>query len=229
LPNSLKGPVLLKMGDDVSTDEILPAGAEVLPFRSNIPEIAKFTFGVVDVHYYRRAMKHKEQGSFVVAGRNYGQGSSREHAALAPRYLGLRAVIAKSFARIHRQNLINYAILPLTFADPDGGACARARLEALFLVDLLIALGQVIALAAWLVQTRPGQAFVGNGVVGDALVRGQSFRSLAYGLFDRLFHAGTTALASGLSVGNDHRDQPAVSFCSKLTRSPGCLAGRSRD
>ncbi len=118
LPNSLKGPVLLKMGDDVSTDEILPAGAEVLPFRSNIPEIAKFTFGVMDAHYYRRAIKHKEQGSFVVAGRNYGQGSSREHAALAPRYLGLRAVIAKSFARIHRQNLINYAILPLTFADP---------------------------------------------------------------------------------------------------------------
>ncbi|MGH8624866.1 MAG: aconitate hydratase [Gammaproteobacteria bacterium] len=135
LPNSLKGPVLLKMGDDVSTDEILPAGAEVLPFRSNIPEIAKFTFGVVDVHYYRRAIEHKEQGSFVVAGRNYGQGSSREHAALAPRYLGLRAVIAKSFARIHRQNLINYAILPLTFVDPDDYDTIDEG-DVLFLPDL---------------------------------------------------------------------------------------------
>ncbi|MDQ3773765.1 MAG: hypothetical protein M3461_05080 [Pseudomonadota bacterium] len=78
---------------------------------------------------------------------------------------------------------------------------------------LLIALGQMIALE--LAQTRPGQAFVGNGVVGDALVRGQSFRSLAHGLFDRLFHAGTTALANGLGVGNDHRDRIAVFFAAR--------------
>jgi aconitate hydratase len=119
LPETLEGPVLLKVGDDISTDGIMPAGARVLPFRSNIPEISKFVFKVIDEDYYQRAMKCREQGSFVVGGDNYGQGSSREHAALAPRYLGLRAVIAKSFARIHWQNLINFGILPLTFADPD--------------------------------------------------------------------------------------------------------------
>jgi aconitate hydratase len=115
LPNTLSGPVLLKVGDDVSTDEILPAGARVLPFRSNIPEISKFAFSQIDDSYYQRALPHQKSGSFVVGGENYGQGSSREHAALAPRYLGLRAVVAKSFARIHWQNLVNFGILPLTF------------------------------------------------------------------------------------------------------------------
>ena len=118
LEDELEGPVLLKMGDDISTDEILPAGTRVLPFRSNIPEISKFTFGQIDESYYERAMKYRDSGSLVVAGENYGQGSSREHAALAPRYLGLRAVVAKSYARIHWQNLSNFGILPLTFADP---------------------------------------------------------------------------------------------------------------
>lgn len=117
LSDTLKGPVLLKVGDNTSTDEILPAGTRVLPFRSNIPEISKFTFSQIDESYYERAMQHQKSGSLVVGGKNYGQGSSREHAALAPRYLGLRAVIAKSFARIHRQNLINFGILPLTFQD----------------------------------------------------------------------------------------------------------------
>jgi aconitate hydratase len=110
------GPVLLKLGDDVSTDEIMPAGARVLPYRSNIPAMAAFAFDPVDDDYPARAGEAGDH--MIVAGANYGQGSSREHAALVPRYLGLRAVLAKSFARIHWQNLVNIAILPLTFADP---------------------------------------------------------------------------------------------------------------
>jgi aconitate hydratase len=116
-PESIEAPVLLKVEDDISTDEIMPAGARVLPFRSNIPEISKFVFSQIDDTFYQRALKNKESGFFVVAGENYGQGSSREHAAIAPRYLGLKAVIAKSFARIHWQNLINFGILPLNFTD----------------------------------------------------------------------------------------------------------------
>lgn len=119
LPDALEGPVLLKLGDDVSTDEIMPAGAKVLPYRSNIPAISRFVFNQVDETYYDRAMAYQQQGSFVVGGVNYGQGSSREHAALAPRYLGVKAVIAKGFARIHQQNLSNFGILPLIFVDPD--------------------------------------------------------------------------------------------------------------
>ena len=117
LPDTIAGPVLLKVGNNISTDEILPAGAKVLPFRSNIPEISKFTFSQIDESYYKRAMEYQKSGSFVVGGSNYGQGSSREHAAIAPRYLGLRAVIAKNYARIHRQNLANFGILPLLFID----------------------------------------------------------------------------------------------------------------
>jgi aconitate hydratase len=119
LSDTLEGPALLKVGDDISTDEILPAGAKVLPFRSNIPAISQFVFSPIDETYYERAMGYQKQGSFVVGGSNYGQGSSREHAALAPRYLGVKAVIAKSFARIHLQNLSNFGILPLIFANPD--------------------------------------------------------------------------------------------------------------
>lgn len=114
-------PVLLKMGDNISTDEILRAGADVLPFRSNIPEISKFSFSVVDESFYDRAMATKESagGHVVVAGENYAQGSSREHAAIAPRYLGQRAAIAKSYARIGWQNLINFGIAPLEFVKPE--------------------------------------------------------------------------------------------------------------
>jgi len=119
LPDAIEGHVLMLVGDDISTDVILPAGTRVLPYRSNIPEISRFVFSQIDETYYERAMKERETGSLVVGGENYGQGSSREHAAIAPRYLGLRAVIAKSFARIHWQNLINFGILPLTFEDPD--------------------------------------------------------------------------------------------------------------
>jgi len=118
-PDGIDGPVLLKLGDDISTDEIMPAGSSVLPYRSNIPEISKFVFTQVDESYYDRAMEYQKSGSLIVAGSNYGQGSSREHAAIAPRYLGLRAVITKSFARIHWQNLVNFGVLPLTFVNPD--------------------------------------------------------------------------------------------------------------
>ena len=116
LPDALDLPVLLVMGDDVSTDEISPAGARALPYRSNIPELATFTFTRVDESYPARA---EDAGAHaVVAGKNYGQGSSREHAAITPRYLGLAAVIAVSYARIHWQNLVNFGVLPLTFTDP---------------------------------------------------------------------------------------------------------------
>jgi aconitate hydratase len=116
LPDSIEVPVLLRVADDISTDEIMPAGTRVLPFRSNIPKIAEFSFNVIDPSYTERAKK--TSGHVVVGGSNYGQGSSREHAALGPRFLGLRAVLAKSFARIHGQNLVNFGVLPLTFIDP---------------------------------------------------------------------------------------------------------------
>jgi len=115
LPENIEGPVLIKCGDNISTDEIMPAGARVLPYRSNIPEISRFTFYQIDEHYSERALEHQDTGSLIVGGGNYGQGSSREHAALAPRYLGVNAVLAKSFARIHWQNLCNFGILPLEF------------------------------------------------------------------------------------------------------------------
>lgn len=118
LSNNMQGPVLIKLGDDISTDTILPAGSKVLPFRSNIEGISKFVFDQVDETYSSRALKFQKTGSFIVGGTNYGQGSSREHAAIAPRYLGVKAVIAKSFARIHAQNLVNFGIVPLIFADP---------------------------------------------------------------------------------------------------------------
>ncbi len=119
LPDDLTLPVLLKTRDDISTDEIMPAGNRVLPYRSNIPKISEFVFRVVDTTYVERAQATRDHGGHaVVGGSNYGQGSSREHAALAPRYLGLRMVLARSFARIHFQNLVNFGILPLEFTDP---------------------------------------------------------------------------------------------------------------
>ncbi|MBO0828795.1 MAG: aconitate hydratase [Streptosporangiales bacterium] len=119
LPDTLTLPVLLKVGDDVSTDEISPAGARGLPFRSNLPKLAELTFTQIDEDYPRRAHEAADgDGHAVVGGENYGQGSSREHAALAPRFLGLRVVLAKSFARIHWQNLANFGILALEFTEP---------------------------------------------------------------------------------------------------------------
>ena len=110
-------PVRLKAKDNVSTDDIMPAGAKVLPLRSNIPEISKFTLTRLDETFYTRSEEAKFADCCVVGGENYGQGSSREHAALGPMYLGVRAVITKSFARIHKANLINYGIIPMTFKD----------------------------------------------------------------------------------------------------------------
>jgi aconitate hydratase len=115
LPDTVRAPVLLKLEDNITTDHIMPAGAKVLPLRSNIPAISEHVFAQVDVLFSARA---KEAGkSLVIGGANYGQGSSREHAALAPMYLGLKAVLAKSFARIHWANLVNFGILPLTFVN----------------------------------------------------------------------------------------------------------------
>ena len=119
LPEKFEAPVLLKVGDNISTDEILPAGSDILPYRSNIPKISEFTYVRVDPSYPKRAAEHQEKGSLIVGGDNYGQGSSREHAALAPRYLGVRVVIARSYSRIHWQNLCNFGVLPLRFAKDD--------------------------------------------------------------------------------------------------------------
>ena len=110
---TLQAEALLKVGDNITTDHIMPAGAKVLPLRSNIPAIAEYVFSGVDPTFAKRAKE--ANGAFIIGGSNYGQGSSREHAALAPMYLGVKAVIAKSFARIHRANLVNFGILPLTF------------------------------------------------------------------------------------------------------------------
>src|SRR5437588_1131576 len=119
LEKEIEAVVLLKVGDNVSTDEIMPAGQRVLPYRSNIPKMAEFVFDAIDESFPQRALDVRDAGGhLIVGGENYGQGSSREHAAIAPRFLGLRAVIAKNFARIHWQNLANFGILPLEFADP---------------------------------------------------------------------------------------------------------------
>ena len=119
LPDRIQAPVTIKVGDNVSTDEILPAGAQALPYRSNIPKIADFAFAQIDDGYPRRARETRHgAGHVIIGGDNYGQGSSREHAAIAPRYLGLRMVLARSFARIHWQNLANFGVLPVEFADP---------------------------------------------------------------------------------------------------------------
>ena len=114
--NTVKASLVLKVGDNITTDHIMPAGAKILPYRSNIPYLSKFCFSVIDPDFPARA--EKAGAGIIVGGQNYGQGSSREHAALVPLYLGIRAVVAQSFARIHAANLINAGILPLTFKDP---------------------------------------------------------------------------------------------------------------
>ncbi|QVW34284.1 aconitate hydratase [Geobacter sulfurreducens] len=116
LPETLEAEVIFMVGDNISTDTIMPAGNKVLPYRSNVPAISQFVFEQLDPEFHKRA---REKGNgVVIGGENYGQGSSREHAALAPRYLGIRAKIVKSFARIHKANLVNFGILPLTFKNP---------------------------------------------------------------------------------------------------------------
>lgn len=138
LPDALRLPVLLKVGDNVSTDTIMPAGARVLPYRSNIPRISEFVYERLDPGYVQRARQLHDHA--IVGGLNYGQGSSREHAALAPRYLGLRLVIARSFGRIHWQNLIDFGVLPLQFENAED-------YERLAAGDLLTieALGEALA------------------------------------------------------------------------------------
>ena len=138
-PDEIEVPVLLKVADDISTDEIMPPGLRVLPFRSNIPKIAEFSFDRIDPTYFARA--RQVPGHMVVGGSNYGQGSSREHAALGPQYLGLRAVLTKGFARIHSQNLINFGVLPLTFIDLADYDSIQAG-DVLRLTDLRRALTQ---------------------------------------------------------------------------------------
>jgi aconitate hydratase len=164
LPDRLELPVLLIVGDDISTDEILPAGADVLPYRSNIPKIAEFAFGALDADYPDKARESKVAGGHaVLGGRNYGQGSSREHAALAPRYLGLRAVIARSFARIHLANLVNFGVLPLTFD-------AKTRSDA-------FEIGSTVVLEDLHQSLRPGQPLAAR--IGDRSVE------LEHGLSER--------------------------------------------
>ncbi|HPZ01073.1 MAG TPA: aconitate hydratase, partial [Clostridiales bacterium] len=113
LTDEISAKAILKVGDNITTDHIMPAGAKILPFRSNIPKLSQFCFRQCDEHFAEHC---KEAGKgFIIGGSNYGQGSSREHAALVPLYLGIKAVITKSFARIHAANLINAGIMPLTF------------------------------------------------------------------------------------------------------------------
>jgi aconitate hydratase len=117
LPEKIEAEVLIKLSDNITTDEIMPAGASILPLRSNIPAMSEFVFSSLDNTFSKRAREAKPRGGgIIVGGENYGQGSSREHAAIAPMYLGIHAVIAKSYARIHRSNLINFGILPLKFS-----------------------------------------------------------------------------------------------------------------
>lgn len=118
LPDVLTLPVLLKVGDNITTDHIMPAGAKILPYRSNIPHLSQYCFEGVDPSFPDRA-KAAPEGGFIVGGQNYGQGSSREHAALVPLYLGIRAVLVKSFARIHKANLVNAGLLPLEFVNAE--------------------------------------------------------------------------------------------------------------
>lgn len=113
LPEELEGKIVLKAGDNITTDDIMPSHAKLLPYRSNIPYLSQFCFSGIDEEFWKRCKEN--QGGFIVGGENYGQGSSREHAALAPLYLGIKAIIVKSFARIHKGNLINSGIIPLEF------------------------------------------------------------------------------------------------------------------
>ena len=115
--SNLSCKIALKVGDNITTDHIMPAGTKVLPYRSNVPKLSEFCFTVCDADFPERAKAIG--GGVIIGGSNYGQGSSREHAALVPQYLGIKAVIAKSFARIHTSNLINFGIVPLTFANAD--------------------------------------------------------------------------------------------------------------
>ena len=177
---SLEAPVLLKLGDKVSTDDISPAGAAVLVFRSNVPAISEHTFKYVDAEFVARA-KAARRG-IIVAGEHYGQGSSREVAAIAPMFLGVRAVIVKSFARIHRANLINWGIVPLTFTDP-ADAESIERDDVLRIEHLRPALAE--GRRVTVVNTRSGRAFDASCVLTprerDILLAGGLLRQTSDG------------------------------------------------
>ena len=145
--DSISASLTLKVGDNISTDHIMPAGAKILPYRSNIPRLSAFCFAVCDKDFAKNAKAAGE--SIIVGGANYGQGSSREHAALVPLYLGVRAVIAVSFARIHAANLINAGILPLTFQDPaDYGRLEQGERLLLSGIDAGLDSGEITLTAA---------------------------------------------------------------------------------
>jgi len=180
LSDRIEAPVILVVGDDISTDEILPAGARVLPYRSNIPKLAEFTFDQVDETYPARAIETRDtSGHIVVAGANYGQGSSREHAAITPRFLGLRAVLAVSFARIHWQNLTNFGVLAIEFADaPDHDRIQRG--------DVLVLAGIRQALVAGTEITVHNETRNEDYVAGHRLSKRQVEMLLAGGLIPLL-------------------------------------------
>lgn len=163
--NQICAKVVLKTSDNITTDHIMPAGSKILPLRSNIPEIAKHVYEAVDPDFYKNA---KELGtSIIIGGENYGQGSSREHAAIAPMYLGIKAVIAKSFARIHKANLVNFGIIPLTFSDPSDYDKID-QLDEIELVDVVDALQNAKQIKA--INKTKGTSFYLNHDLQDRAV-----------------------------------------------------------
>jgi len=156
LTDTVEGKVLIKVEDNITTDHIMPSNASLLPFRSNIPHLSNFCLTPCDPDFPARAKENG--GGIIIGGSNYGQGSSREHAALAPLYLGIRAVIAKSFARIHMANLINSGILPLTFSD-------EAEYDAISRDDVLE------------IENAPAQLMAGDGITVKNVTRGTAFKT----------------------------------------------------
>lgn len=207
LPDRLDLPVLLAMGDDVSTDEISPAGAAALPYRSNVPELANFTFTRIDPDYPDTA---RETGPHaVVAGDNYGQGSSREHAAITPRHLGLAVVVARSFARIHWQNLANFGVLALEFADPGdldrlavGSTLHLEGLHGLTETDRITATDQDGREYRLVHRLSPRQ--VGDVLAGGTIPR--LARDAADGNADRTREAGDDMRAGHPASGSENLD-----------------------
>jgi aconitate hydratase len=161
LADTWHGTILLKVGDNITTDHIMPAGAKILPLRSNIPAISEYVFNSVDLEFIKRARDAVagDLGGLVLGGENYGQGSSREHAALAPRYLGVQVKLVKSFARIHKANLINFGIVPLTFADP-GDYEALKQGAAVEIPDIRLKISSGEKKFTVLVDKKPVQAIL---------------------------------------------------------------------
>ena len=223
---------LLKVGDNITTDHIMPAGSKILPYRSNIPYLANFCFEVCDADFAKRAMK--AEGGFIVGGANYGQGSSREHAALVPLYLGIRAVIAKSFARIHKANLVNAGILPLEFkneqdykkvflgqrlslsgifAGLEGGTVSMTNVESgetfELVCDISARQAKIIRAGGLLNYTRQQQKLNRAHPAGRAA---QLAEHSARPIFHRLRHARSAAFGGGLGTAGDTNDKEAANM-----------------